>query len=287
MSEELGDPDATLVFMFNTTRCGSTLLTQMLEETKECVSISEPTVDFYVSASFQKNGDTPAVRQITRDAYRWVCRPYSYIKPKLYFVKVLAPCSLGAPVIKEAFPHSKFLFMYRDPVYVAKSVHKVSSQFPLLLLMFAVGRYSANFVESAFNSMGYAGKDLKIKFVDHYTLGIQLVCLVSKLYLDLLDQGKIGIAAVRYEDLVSDASFAMGQIIRFMELPESWVELSLEGLKKDSQRNSILAQSALSGYVDVPMSAESRELANKLLQQSGLPLVGDKSPLRGTITCKA
>jgi len=30
LAEQIGDPDAELIFLFNTTRCGSTLLTQVL-----------------------------------------------------------------------------------------------------------------------------------------------------------------------------------------------------------------------------------------------------------------
>jgi len=30
MAVQIGDPDAKLIFLFNTTRCGSTLLTQVL-----------------------------------------------------------------------------------------------------------------------------------------------------------------------------------------------------------------------------------------------------------------
>ena len=44
MAEEIGDPTAQIVFVTNTARCGSTLLTQIFEETGECVGFSEPDV---------------------------------------------------------------------------------------------------------------------------------------------------------------------------------------------------------------------------------------------------
>jgi len=286
MSEELGDPDAKLVFLFKTSRCGSTLLTQMLEETGECMPISESYVDMFITAKFRRNGDTPEIREMMRDAYRWVCRPYSYIKPKLYFVKISAPSALVVPVLKEVFPKSKFMFMYRNPVSVARSLHKISMQFPMFMLGYALGQYSEKFVEVLSNRMGYPGKDLKIKFGDHYTLGIHLICIVTKTYLDQLEEGKIDVAAVRYEDIISDPSYAMRQILNFVGLPESTLQRALQGLQKDSQRNSMLSRKALSGYVDVPMTVNSRELANKLLQQNRLPLIGDNTPLRGTITCR-
>ena len=42
MADLVGDPASPLVFLANTSRCGSTLLTQMLEFTGQCVTISEP-----------------------------------------------------------------------------------------------------------------------------------------------------------------------------------------------------------------------------------------------------
>jgi len=287
MAEELGNLETKLVFMFSVGRCGSTLLTQMFEETGECVSISEPDVDQFISASFRNTGNMSRVRQDTRDAFRWVCRPYSYIKPRLYFIKVLPPCGVCAPLLKDVFPKSKFLFMYRDPINVAKSIHKMCMQLLTARLMYAVGRYSEKISELVVSGMGFSTEDFKCKQVDHYTVGIQVFCVLTKLYLNLLDEGKIDIAAVRYEDIMSDPSYAMRQVLNFVELAESTLSGALRGLDKDSQRNSMVSRKSLSGYVDVPITSKSRELANKLLLKSGLPQLGDNTPLRGTITCKA
>ena len=42
LAEQLGDPKGQLLFITNTARCGSTLLTQVFEESEHSIALSEP-----------------------------------------------------------------------------------------------------------------------------------------------------------------------------------------------------------------------------------------------------
>jgi len=64
MSARLGDPKSPVIFLFNTARCGSTLLTQMLEYTNQCVAISEPDLLNSLSMWYRERGET---EQVTND----------------------------------------------------------------------------------------------------------------------------------------------------------------------------------------------------------------------------
>jgi len=76
LAEEIGDPEGEIIFLFNTARCGSTLLVQTLEHTGRCVSVSEPASLDSINAEYRKFGDTPEVRRLVRDVILWECRPY-------------------------------------------------------------------------------------------------------------------------------------------------------------------------------------------------------------------
>jgi len=61
MADTIGDPKAEMIFIFNTARCGSTLLTQIMEYTGRCVSVSEPDAPNLVATQYRKYGGTPEV----------------------------------------------------------------------------------------------------------------------------------------------------------------------------------------------------------------------------------
>jgi hypothetical protein len=61
MSDRLGEPRETIVFLFNTARCGSTLFTQIMEMTDVCVSLSEPEAFVKVTQWQRERGETEEV----------------------------------------------------------------------------------------------------------------------------------------------------------------------------------------------------------------------------------
>lgn len=72
MADELGDPKGILVFLFNTGRCGSTLLTHMMQTTGKCVSVSEPDSLNVLAFRYRTRGDSEKLRELTRDVVRWI-----------------------------------------------------------------------------------------------------------------------------------------------------------------------------------------------------------------------
>ena len=80
-AELIGDPAGQLIFLSHTSRCGSTLLTQMMESTRRCVALSEPHSTVVVVTKHRKSGgDSPELRQLARDVMRWECRPYTSLE---------------------------------------------------------------------------------------------------------------------------------------------------------------------------------------------------------------
>jgi hypothetical protein len=133
MAETIGDPKAQIIFLFNTARCGSTLLTQMMEYTGRCVALSEPGASGLITFRYNQYGITPELRQLARDVLRWEFRPYPSLQPPplAYMLKFTSAGTPALPLFRELYPTSKFLFMYRDMIPVAKSLYRASSSFQL------------------------------------------------------------------------------------------------------------------------------------------------------------
>jgi gluconate kinase len=109
-------------FIFHMSRCGSTLVGQMLASLPDTVVISEaPPIDFVISAQF---AGAPVV---TEERIRWLQALVSSLgqrrkgNERHYFVKFDAWHMLHWPLIRRAFADVPWIFLYRDPVEVMVS----------------------------------------------------------------------------------------------------------------------------------------------------------------------
>ena len=285
MAEELGEPKGELTFIFNTSRCGSTLLAQMAEETGELVNISEPNQMNQLATIYKKNENSRHVRQLARDVVRWTCRPYRGLVVSGYFIKLISPAICSISLLREVFPKSHLLFMYRDVVKVSQSMYRAAQEYPTLRLAYTLSRLWAGFMEMSANAMGFYGPDYSIKTHDDITLGVFNWIATAKYYMDLRSLGK-EVAAVRYEDLISDPRYSSRQILKYCGLEENLAELFVKGMTVDSQRNSVLSKANLGQHKNPQLSQESKDFHNALLKKKGFDRIGEPGVLEGTITFK-
>ena len=241
MAEELGDPKGQLIFLFNTGRCGSTLLTQMMQTTGKCISISEPDSTSALALWYKSKGDSPQLRQLSQDVIRWTCRPYKNITPLAYMLKIMPMYIYVLPIFREVYPYSKCLFMYRNVIKVAQSLYRISREVPTLMMTNTLGKLSPVLTEKCFDYVGYLGKDFRYKFWDDLSMGVMMATVNCKLYLEFRRNG-LEVSAVRYEDIMKDKHFAARAILKFCDLPISLEQDFLHGLEFDSQRNSVISQ---------------------------------------------
>lgn len=285
MAEELGDPRSEIVFLFNVGRCGSTFMTQLMENTGQCVSISEPGPLFVVLQKQQEQtADRDNLSRLCRDSIRWICRPCTSYKPLVYFVKVAPSCTPILPIVSDVFPHSKYLFMYRNVRDVAQSFYTVLQELPFMFLMSSLARLSSTLRRKFLTQFGMWQLFEKEGAVwDDMVLGTVGFIKVCEIYLEFRNKG-FPISAVRYEDTVSDPLNSTKRIFNYCGLPDSLVERSLEGLVLDSQRNSPLSMARLKKHKRGEYTLESKRFSNQLLTQFNFPLIGEECLLEGTIT---
>ena len=282
MAAARGDPVAEVVFLFNTGRCGSTLLGQMMEESGRVVSLSEPNQVTQLATLYRREGNTPEMKELAGAVLRWTCRPYGF-EPLGHFIKVTPPSLIAFEMFKDVLPNARFLFMYRDVVKVAKSIHKMAREYPLLVLAHLLGRFFPTSIAVLANALGFHGPDFPVKVRDGLSTGVFIYIETAKLYLDLRRLGH-DIRGVRYEDIISNPLFATRKILEHCGLPDSLAESCMKGLALDSQRNSVLSRANLQRHREPELTPDSKQYYDKLLADNGLPPTGTVHFLEGTIT---
>jgi hypothetical protein len=284
MAETIGDPPKIL-FLFNTARCGSTLMNQMLECTGRCIAISEPDSLNIIAMKWHLEGDSAQLRQLARDAIRWECRPFKSFQPPplAYMLKLSSPSGVALPLFRELYPESKCMFMYRGYVKCAQSIFRCTYTWPSLCLMFILGKLSGKMTSKVLESMGYSGKDFSIRLHDDMTFGVLFTATLMKKYLEYRREG-IDVKGIRYEDLISRPLESSKAIMEHCELPMSLAEPALEGLKRDSQQNTPISKANI-GHLWVPeLTPHSKVILNKMLEKYELPTLDEECVLDGTMT---
>lgn len=109
-------------FIFHSSRCGSTLISQMLAAVPENIVLSEPApVDTVLRAQFQHPEITEEQRvqwlQWLAGIWAWQRQPAE----KNFFIKFDSWHVLFIPVIQQAFPDVPWVFLYREPLEVMVS----------------------------------------------------------------------------------------------------------------------------------------------------------------------
>ena len=185
---------------------------------------------------------------------------------------------------RELFPSSKCLFMYRDVVPVAKSMYRLSMVIPTMRIAVLLGYFSGRITKVIVDSLGIDGSDYCLRLDNDLTGGVLVYAVTTSVYLEMRRRG-FDVSALRYEDLVARPLDMCRVILDFCHLPVSLAELAVTALDRDSQRNSICAESVLGRFKEPQLTPHKKAKLNKLLKKFGLPLIGEPGIVEGTLSC--
>ena len=120
MASQPGVPPAG--FIFHMSRCGSTLISQMLAAAPENIVLSEPApLDTVLRAHFQN----PEITEAQRIRWlQWLVRTWAWRRQpaeKNLFIKFDSWHTPFLPLIQRAFPDVPWIFVYREPLEVMVS----------------------------------------------------------------------------------------------------------------------------------------------------------------------
>ncbi len=111
---------APTAFIFHTSRCGSTLLSQLLASLPSCIVLSEPPIiDSYLSlyhAQPEQSGAEKTLRQLVG-----ALGQRRFAEERHFFIKLDSWHINSLPLFRKAFPDTPFIFMYRKPEEVLAS----------------------------------------------------------------------------------------------------------------------------------------------------------------------
>jgi len=109
-------------FIFHLSRCGSTLITQMLASVRQFVVFSEPAIlETLLRGTYQRG-------EVSNEQKTWLLRNViqAFVACKAdergTFVKFTARAILDYPLIAQAYPDVPCIFVYREPVEVLVSL---------------------------------------------------------------------------------------------------------------------------------------------------------------------
>jgi hypothetical protein len=107
-------------FIFHMSRCGSTLVSQMLAALPQNIAISEAApIDAVVQLGRAAQGLTEAPRLLVAMVAAFGRRRSG--QERHYYIKLDSWHTLALPLFRRAFPATPWLFLYRDPVEVLVS----------------------------------------------------------------------------------------------------------------------------------------------------------------------
>ena len=174
--------------------------------------------------------------------------------------------------------------MYRDIVKSAKSAYRMSTALPSSHLLVLLGYLSGHATKKIYDYMGFDGSDFCVRLDNKLMYGALICALATSSYLDQRRRG-FDISALRYEDLVARPLDMCRVILEYCHLPVSLAEEAVKAFDTDSQKNSILAKSAIGNVKEPELTPQTKMKVNEMLNKHGVPLIGEPGIIEGTLTC--
>ena len=277
LADQLPDQNGTMVFLSSTGRCGSTLFSQMFEQTNHCLSISEP---FFLSHIMAQRKILPDkdFKRLLSASIRILCKPVDKADIQAYIIKTQAFLTNMMPLFAELFPKSKQLFMYRDGVKVSKSYYEFTQRFKTGILVMLIAKITTKPFKRMFEDIGVKFKFDKDSFNFEY-MGIYLWADCCSKYLKYHQEGTV-IGGVKHEDILASPVDALRAIMVYCGLPEEWAPAAVKAMEQDSMeslKNKKTEQNLRRSNLD-------EKFANKVCDLYGVP--SHNCVLPGTVTHK-
>ncbi|TRY62516.1 hypothetical protein TCAL_14340 [Tigriopus californicus] len=253
-AQELGPPkDKNIIFICTTGRCGSTLLTQMMDGIPNTLSMSEP--DFITLLA---NGKKPSPKSLVRSrsdsdellrALIYVqCKDLTKTKVDNYVVKLRPSIVAIAHRIARVCPEIKHIFAYRSPEKTVASFINTVKLFPTWVFRLVFKKY----VWKVYESIKPDDPELDKFFVkmiensmqkyDHVRCWTEIV-LTFYLFCKTYQEKKlVDFQPVAYEELLAQPEMEIMKILRHCSIQTTCMNDLLLPLQNDSQKGSPLSR---------------------------------------------
>lgn len=118
--EKFDKPLAPVALVFHTSRCGSTLLTQLLASLPECIAMSEPlAIDSFLRRYYSGLHGNEAEQRLRNIVAALGHKRFA--EERHLIIKLDSWHIASLPLFRRTFPDTPFLFLYRDPAEIMAS----------------------------------------------------------------------------------------------------------------------------------------------------------------------
>ena len=290
LADELGDPKETLIFYYFTPRSGSTVLCKVLEESGVCVTFSEANTFHCGGHNTHYCFGESQTKTSLQAQVRIHCKPRKQYQ-KAFLFKIHVPLFGLIDCLSSSFPRAKFLFQYRNGLSCVTSVYKmvcgtprfqIHFQLPVILFIICP-KLTKKKIKVAFHGISqnqYISHILGT--TKHFRASVAVFRWAHAIHL-YNNHRSPKMAAIKYEDLITNPTASISSILKFLDLPAQNTEGAVQGLKGDSQSGTTLSKENLSLFEMPEDALESSEVFD-ICHYYGTPKLTDECRLKNTIT---
>ncbi len=282
-------------FIHNHSRCGSTLLCRLLEQTGQVMCLCEPEALSSVFLEITKVVDRDARERMLHAVVAMLIKPTvneSRQAPSVYVIKPRGNLADRLDIFLEVFPKCVHYFLYRNPICSSKSTYRVMSLSLMLQILKNLFDLGSNSISqklalafgptSRYNLSKTLARNL-IEFTFLRTLESFL------LYKDCVEQG-MQVTGICYGDLCEHPKIVLSHIFQTCNLPLSLLSNAKRAMHTDAQSDSFLSRfwiARASGRAP-DFSAEFMRSAEAICKEHGLDVTERWSSMRlpGSIECQ-
>ena len=288
--EQLGNVDnKEVVWMFHTSRCGSTIWAQIFNALPNWTVISE---DLTMSQSMTYSRHITNLSEFAKSK-EFEEMVTAYIKLYLNIVPkgnsllwralgVSGGTEFMVPIIRKRFPKHKLLFSYRDVLPTAKSFVRALAPLP------RIAQYTRT-IDIESERPNEATKYARLIYTSGFDIGVcrQVLRKVQlqpnvfewyvfswatkiKTFQEYLAAG-IPIKCLHYNNLIENPQRVVKEVFLHLGIPEDLVETGVKSMEYDSQSGLIIDQKQLKKVDGWKRDEAQVKRCNRVLELFGLP----------------
>jgi hypothetical protein len=240
-------PPKKVIFVFNIGRCGSTLVSHVLNTCPSVWGLSEP-MAFPRLIMMNYNSDQrlkPARRRLVdlvRACTALQFRPFDPPQQTVFALKLHSQCLFQADAYYEAFPDAAFVFLYRDALGWTKSWYQMAQKYGYEKVTAGPKRFDVWNCVTAADDLANLGRYIDL---DAPSLPLEDGLIhgwshMMQEYDRLLELG-VPFFALRYNELDSDRAASVKRLFEHCGLPVEHVLDGLAAFDRDSQAGDIVS----------------------------------------------
>lgn len=284
LANKIGNPKVKACCIFNTGRCGSTVLAQALEKIPGTLLLSEPESLLNLGLIWKSRSLTQSQYEIILVAIvRFLCKPYNGIS--LVIIKTRSHCTCHIDALRKHFPNFKIMFMYRNLMSTTSSflriprINKTSNYVRTYLLnsdafsvLFPWLRRNM-YYKKCVSLQDCPSSEVADRMNEVELLTYSWASNINVVRKFLQDGGHVLLTT--YEELMDKKIETMKTILVELDINHKHIKTAMEAFDQDSQVGTILSWDNKEEQSKGVITESDRVKACKVLFSFGLPDINE------------